>query len=268
MQNLSPAVFESLISSDSLQLKTENEAFWLLLAWMEAQSEESQEDTGEDEHELFNRMAKHLRFHAMDPSYILLLVSEHPRIISAGLQGRVLRESLGHATLARRTPTQVANFNRCSVKLSSSRVPSGKVSWSKDVTFTASDVAEASNDRFCHKTVGLVAGIPWKVRLDREDDDVVKVSTGLDAFLGYKALHHSLGGGIFFSYRLEIGPRSRVYTSSIHDAAELWTDGTLWSEALGAWEDVLAEGSDWLRDGNLDVKVTITIRNDQPRKTD
>jgi hypothetical protein len=42
--------------SKDLQLKTENEVFWLLLAWVEAQSEESEEGT----QALFLKMVKQL----------------------------------------------------------------------------------------------------------------------------------------------------------------------------------------------------------------
>jgi hypothetical protein len=51
-------------------------------------------------------MAKHLHFHVLDPGYILLLVSEHPRIIAAGLQHKVIRASLIHSNLARRTDNE------------------------------------------------------------------------------------------------------------------------------------------------------------------
>jgi hypothetical protein len=252
-------VFESLISSDSLQLKTENEAFWLLLAWVEAQSEESEEG----KQELFTRMAKHLHFHDMDPGYILLLVSKHPRIIAAGLQVKVLTECLRHATVARRTPAQVASFNKHSgIKLTSSHAPLGKVSWTKHVTFTAADiVGMTSSGATCIKIVGLVAGIPWRVMLLRADNQV-RVCTGSAAICGAGLPGTREGGGIFFTYCLEVGAAmSKTHVS--RDGA--WTNGLLWyHESSGAWEEVFAEGSGWLRDGQLDVKVTITICNDQP----
>jgi hypothetical protein len=197
----------------------------------------------------------------MDPGYILLLVSEHPRIIAAGLQVKVLKECMGHATVARRTPTQVASFRKHSgIKLTPSHAPLGQVSWTKDVTFTAADIAGmTSSGARCSKVVGLVAGIPWDVRLDRVDDEV-QVCTGSAPWLG-AGLPGARGGGIFFTYCLEIGA---AMSGTYECRDEPWTDGLLWYECLGAWEEVFAEGSGWLRDGKLDVKVTITICNDQP----
>jgi hypothetical protein len=112
-----------------------------LLAWVEAQSEESEEN----KQTLFTRLAQHLSFPAMDPGYILLLVSEHPRIIAAGLQHKVMRASLIPANVARRTNGEVDVLYERSpgfpVPKERFPWPCGKATWTLDVSFNAVDVA-------------------------------------------------------------------------------------------------------------------------------
>jgi hypothetical protein len=266
MQDLSPTAFEALLSSEGLQLKTENETFWLLLSWVEAQSEESEEG----KQELFTRIAKHLQFHAMDPGYVLLLVREHPRIIAAGLQGQVLLESLIRANLARRAAQQVDHMDsQHGFKLSSGRAPSGKVSWTKKMTFTAADIAcmTSVGTGRC-KELGLVAGIPWTVQLDREDTEgthQAALFTGCKPPGEWDSIETGKGPlGFFFTYCLAAGAtRRRSIKQSPAQGVSIWTDSMMWGGDLAAWGEVFAEGSQWLRDGGLDVKATITTCNDQ-----
>lgn len=56
LQALSPTVYDALEVFKDLQVKTENEIFWLLLAWVEAQREEREEGT----QALFLKMVKQL----------------------------------------------------------------------------------------------------------------------------------------------------------------------------------------------------------------
>jgi hypothetical protein len=261
-------LFKALLASNSLQLKTENEAFWLLLAWVEAQSKESEEG----KQALFNRMAKELRFHDMDPGYILLMVSEHPRIIAAGLQGRVFAECLGHANMARRTPQQVDGFRRYCNKLLSGRAPRaplGKVSWTKEATLTASDIASVTiTGQPYDKYVGLVAGAPWRVELLRKMDDQSPDQVGLytgPVFPTGWGYHGATGAGLFLSYSLTVGAaRSRTIAPTDESSIRHWTDGRIvWGKTTEPWEEVFGHGSGWLRNGGLDVKVNITTCNDQ-----
>jgi hypothetical protein len=265
VQDLSPILFKALLSSNSLKVKAENEAFWLLLAWVAAQSEESEEG----KQALFIRMAKGLRFHDMDPGYILLMVSNNPRIVAAGLQARVLADCLGQANLARRTPQQVDGFRRYSNSQPlSGRAPLGKVSWTKKVTFTASDIASVTSGHPNYKGVGLVAGMLWGVQLVRKTDDKSPDRVGLyigPSFpLGW-GYCGSTGAGLFLRYSLTAGAaRSRTIGPVNEGSIRHWTnEDFVWGKTMEPWEEVFGHGSEWLRNGGLDVTVNITTCNDQ-----
>jgi hypothetical protein len=266
-QDLSPTVFEALLSSKGLQLQTANEAFWLLLSWVEAQSEESEES----KQELFTRLAQHLSFPAMDPGYILLLVSKHPRIIAAGLESEVLRASLIHANVARRTDDEVNwLFKRPTglpVPKESFRWPCGKAAWTLDENFNAADVAAFKSNQVCRKVVGLVAGLPWSVRLQRAVDQGQEVGVYTTCDLPFDWMAYGDGAGFFFIYRLEVALNTPHTTTFSSNSERRWTEITAWGGRFGAWDDVFREGSEWLVDGELRVRVTVTTINDQGPST-
>jgi hypothetical protein len=263
-QALSNTVFKALLSSKGLQLKTANEAFWLLLSWVEAQSEESEES----KQELFTRMAKHLSFPAMDPGYILLLVSKHPRIVAAGLESEVLRASLIHANVARRTGGEVdVLFKRptgFSVPEERFPWPCGKATWTFDGNFNAADVAPFRSGEYCRKVVGLVAGLPWWVELERRADREREVGVFTVCHLPFDWMTFGDGAGFFFHYTLEVAPGTpRTQAFSPSTSVRRWTETEPWGGRFGAWDDVFREGSEWLVDGELCVRLTVETTNDQ-----
>jgi hypothetical protein len=264
-QALSPTVFEALLSSKGLQLKTANEAFWLLLAWLEAQSEESEEG----KQELFTRMAKHLSFAAMDPGYILLLVSEHPRIIAAGLQHKVMRASLIHSNLARRTSgdiglvAQQKTLDRLPAEL-----PGGKPEWTFDVKFTTAEAAAIKPGERYSKIVGLAAGLPWQVDLERRNGELKGGARERDGAAGvynqyslpFTWMRFEDGSGFYFRYKLEVGVGAPRESSRVK---RVWSGVSTFGKSLTAWEEVFREGSEWLVNGELRVRVTVATVNDQ-----
>jgi hypothetical protein len=264
LQDLSPTVFEALLSSEGLQIKTANEAFWLLLAWVEAQSEESEEG----KQALFTRMAKHLSFPAMDPGYILLLVSKHPRIIAAGLESEVLRASLIHSNLARRTDSEVDWLYDRATDFPAPKErfpwPCGKATWTLDLSFNAADAAAVKSGQQCWKMVGLVAGLPWCVELEHEDDQENEVGVYTMSDLPFDWMTYGDGAGFFFHYKLEVAlgtPHTKTFSSD--KSERTWTESRPWGGIFGAWDKVFREGSEWLVDGELRVRVTLETINDQ-----
>jgi hypothetical protein len=259
-QALSPTVFEALISSDGLQLKTENEAFWLLLAWVEAQSEESEE--GKQEH--FSRMAVGLHFDCMDPGYILLLVSEHPRIIAAGLQHKATRTSLIRANLARRTADDIELFDQEEIL---DHLPvefaGGKPEWTFDVKFTTAEAAAVKSGKPCSKIVGLAAGLPWFVKLvhtQATDSGGEKLGVYTMCNLPFDWMSYEDGSGFYFQYKLEVGVGAPRETSQ---TKRRWSRVRAFGKTFAAWEEVFRKGSEWLVNGELRVRVTVTKANGQ-----
>jgi hypothetical protein len=259
-QALSLTLFEALLSSKGLQLKTANEAFWLLLSWVETQSEESEEG----KQALFTRMAKHLSFPAMDPGYILLLVSEHPRVISAGLQHTVTRASLIRSNLARRTAGVIEQTDKDGIVYLPVAFAGGKPEWTFNVTFTTAEAAATEPGERCSKIVGLAAGLPWFVRLKRtqateSEGEKLRVSTMCS--FPFDWMSYEDGSGFYYQYKLEVGvgaPRETSYTK------RRWSSGlNAWGKTFAAWEEVFKEGSKWLVNGELCVRLTVTTANDQ-----
>lgn len=134
---------------------------------MEAQSDE----TEQGKQALFKRMAKHLRFDAMQPGYVLLLVCDHPRVIAAGLQATVLRASLNGANSPSRLPKGTYGYKRVGSRyaMPSLRVKGGfgSISRSHKVELSAADVTRVRQGHAVKRTVGLIAGMPWVLTIDR-----------------------------------------------------------------------------------------------------
>jgi hypothetical protein len=262
-QDLSPTVFEALLSSKGLQLKTANEAFWLLLSWVEAQSEESEEG----KQELFTRMAKHLSFPAMDPGYILLMVSEHPRIIAAGLQHKVMRASLIHANLARRTDNEVDWLYEKSESFRGRKEcfprACGKATWALEVSFNAAEVAAFRSGQACRKVGGLVAGLPWCVGLERRPGQGREVGVCTMWGLPFDWVTYKDGAGFFCQFKVEVALGTPHTKTGTFAGQRTWVQAASSGLCVGAWDDVFRMGSEWLVDGELRVRVTVTTVNDQ-----
>jgi hypothetical protein len=260
-QDLSPTAFEALLSSKGLQLKTANEAFWLLLSWVEAQSEESEEGR----QALFTRLAKHLHFDGMDPGYILLMVSEHPRIIAAGLQSAALRASLIRSNVARRTADEIEIFDRNEeLDHLPMELAGGKPEWTFDEKFTTAEAATIEPGKGTCKTVGLAAGLPWLVMLGQpQGSESEGGKLGLYSMcIPLKWMRYGDGSSFYFQYRLEVGVGAqRRQTSRVRKA---WSRRTPVGKTFAAaWEEVFREGSERLVNGELCVRVTVMTVNDQ-----
>jgi hypothetical protein len=263
-------VFEALLSSKRLQFKLENEAFWLLLSWVEAQSEEREEG----KQALFERMAKGLRFHDMDPGYMLLMVSEHPRIVAAGLQKKALTDSLVRANQARRSKEDSKGYWEFMVapELGRWKGPPTPVMWTFEVRFSAVEAAALQPGEECRKIVGLVAGIPWYVELyhgtmlessSEELEEEAFIYTNCS--MPFKWTYLDAGGGFYFQYNIEVGVGTPRACNIEQDdlLGRCWTQEKMWGDHFGDWDDIFREGSGWLVDGELRVRVTVKATNDQ-----
>lgn len=79
------SIFKLLLSSDALQLTSENEAYTLLTAWLGPLSS--------DQEEKFKELAPLLRYHHMSPDFLATIVSQCPYMKSSGLLHAVVRAS-------------------------------------------------------------------------------------------------------------------------------------------------------------------------------
>jgi hypothetical protein len=230
---------------------------------VEAQSKESEER----KQELFNRMAKHLHFYAMDPGYILLLVSEHPRIIAAGLQYKATRACLIHANLARRTPEEVDMVEeKCDLSIFNTL---GEVdTWTFDARFTPADVAAVDSGTPCRKVVGLVAGLPWIVELfhgNKGGEEAGQAILRTMCSLPFEWMTYEDGAGFYYQYKLEVGVGAQRERTVERGITRFWSTAAdkTYHDAIGTWTEVFGEGSGWLVDGVLHVRLTVIIDNDQ-----
>jgi hypothetical protein len=239
-------------------MKTANEAFWLLLAWVEAQSEESEEG----KQELFTKMAKHLHFKRMDPGYILLMVSKHPRIIAAGLESAALRACLIRANVARRTADEIKLLDRSKDKGHLPMEPE----WTFDVKFTPAEAAAIEPGKGFRKIAGLAAGLPWFVRLGRTQGTELEggrfgVHTMCSRSRPFDWLRYGDGSGFYFQYKLEVGVGAPGEQTT--QVKKQWSRHGAFGKTFAAWDEVFREGSEWLVNGELCVRVTVTTASDQ-----
>jgi hypothetical protein len=261
-QDLSPAAVKALISSSEIQAKSENEIFWLMLAWVEAQSEESEEG----KQELFTQMTKQLYFSEMDPGYILLMVSEHPRIISAGMQSKVLKECLTRANLARRTSDEVQAFEKQRTTLTKLFILcSGKSTWTFNVRFRPAEAAAIDPNGGCRKVVGLGAGMPWYIELHRTAGEMEVQQAAMYTMCGlpFEWMTFRNGAGFYYHYTLQVGVGTENETAFTDDGKRRWTGDIAGGKCFASWADLFREGSMWLVNGELHVKLTLTIIRDQ-----
>jgi hypothetical protein len=234
---------------------------------VEAQSEESEEG----KQELFNRLAKHLHFDWMDPGYILLMVSKHPRIIAAGLQHEVTTASLVHSNLARRAHEDIDEFYLRTTGFYAPRIrkhrfswPCGKATWTLDVSFNAAEATAATSGQKCRKVAGLVAGLPWYVELQRRADQGKEVGVSTMCHLPFNWMTFGNSSGFFFNYHVEAKRNTTfLFGGTFLVFERTWTELDSVGDAFGTWDDVFREGSEWLVDGELRVRVTVETTNDQ-----
>lgn len=261
VKGLSPTAFEALLSSEHLQVKTEGEAFWLLVSWVEAQSAE----TEEGKQALFERMVGHMRFHAMDPGYILLIVTQNRRVIAAGMGEKLLRESLIHSHLRRRTSAQGKDYlaNRPKLALLESRAPSGIVSWALGCSFTVTEVCELAQGRRPYR-FGLVGGMPWLIQLAYNKERSPKnIGAYMMPSSPVKTEMYKDGSGFFHGFSVEVGCGTFKYTMlGSSECADIWRAPLGRGYDFASLEELTADGSPWLKEGNLHIKVTICLNNE------
>jgi hypothetical protein len=250
IQDLPPTAFEALLSSERLKLKSENEAFWLLHSWVE-----SRDGVGEEEKQaFFDRMVKHLRFYAMDPGYVLH-VSQWSRIQKAGIEGKMLRESLAYSHLARRGKQERDAYSACAPELLTSRIPVREVSWVMKRTFSAIEIASVTANKPLQVTVGLVAGMPWVLKLARVPmkDGVPQLAVWSKCHSRFKTKNKSGAWGSLYRYRMQVGARVKGVAAGDNH----WTmnNGKGWCSV--AWDTVVSDNAGYLNNGTLDVELTI-----------
>jgi hypothetical protein len=73
------------------------------------------------------------------------------------------------------------------------------------------------------------------------------------------------GAGFFFTDKVEVAvgtPRTQTVVPT-GKYKRRYTEKAVWGRTFGAWDDVFREGSEWLVDGELRVRATLTTINDQ-----
>lgn len=88
VKELSSVVMKVLLGSETLQLRSENDAYYLLCAWL------SQAQCIPDEPErqtLFKQLVLQLRFHHMSPDFLCAVISVCPYANASGLIPYIMR---------------------------------------------------------------------------------------------------------------------------------------------------------------------------------
>jgi hypothetical protein len=188
-------------------------------------------------------MAKHLRFDAMDPAYVLLLVCDHPRIIAAGLQTTVLRTSLNRANNPKKPPKAMDGYGSVGARSASlpvgrDRGRSGKVSWSTKVELSAAAVTSVRQGHSVKRTVGLIAGMPWVLTIDQ---------TQTTTAAGGAETDHRLNIRCDSPFDYATGQRTGfVYTCTVFIQNQAFVRmATLKAEDIASWTE-REQGNGWI----------------------
>ena len=233
-------VFRRLLASEALQLQSENEAFILLVAWME----QSPNVTDDAQHlALFKELAPLLRFHHMTTDFLanIVLGSGHVHR-SGGLMLPVL-----HLALVQREASPPALREERAIQGSMNRgvVPS-LASWELKATFTLEEVAALQQGARIMKWCGFVAGYLADLYAERKKEtdtlalhSFISIPKPFNVPKYTSELEGALSEGVCLHQAWTLPPNIKKTTSRIYGNIA-WG----WADVFGKpWAEVVREGS-------------------------
>ena len=249
VKELSSVVMKVLLGSETLQLRSENDAYYLLCAWL------SQAQCIPDEPErqtLFKKLVPQLRFHHMSPDFLCAVISVCPYANASGL---------------------IPYIRRCSQAL---RVPPPARTKAKGLKWCFNDrskghpeytfrgnykLAELSllgklptNATGLHLYLGLAAGFPVAVYVKHKAEGTmgVYVHVEMPPWQGFDT-ENSVGWCVGFVYSIKVGELG--FTSTyFFERTYSWGYPNFFKKK---WEEVVYPSSPYFPDGELTLDVTM-----------
>jgi len=250
IKGLSAAVMEALLGSDKLQLRSENDAYYLLCAWLSQSERISDEGSRRT---FFKRVFPQLRFHHMTEDFFGAFLSACP--YTRSLDSDFLLDNLMSRSVARRTlPLILPDSQRKTIKMGEKDRSTHNLMCTFVSRFDLLDLLplkKAPGQRV-HKFIGLASGFPVAVSVQREG----KGTMGLYVFLGMprgkgraeRAIEDHAG----FLVRLEAGGVGKTMANMFQG------NGWGWQDFLGMpWEEIVYENSPYFPNGVITVGLTM-----------
>jgi hypothetical protein len=235
---------EALLGSDKLDVHVEDEAYYLLGAWLH----QSAHVKAEDMVSVFKSLAAKIRFHHISADFLACVVTCCPLACESGLALSFLRSGLMH----REASKQLLAAENCDVG------PPNRGSGNEELTFITSAlldyVSRMEIGSSMSKYIGVVAGFPICVGLDREENDTLGLY--LHSFMPQvegetfaSCLERRVGFGVTF----ESNSVLRSFYDHINDD-EGFGCGDFFEKP---WGEVVYENSPYFPEGKMSITITL-----------
>jgi hypothetical protein len=249
--DLGANTLEALLKSPALQCESENEPYYLLLAWLQ---QSAHAPPMMQQVNLFTRLAQHIRFQHMDAHYIanVLTCCRMLGTASTGLLAAAVHAALGHRELDGPTLQQGGIAKKLGARLPGARKASPV--WSIRTTIALTDCLRlVGAGDFVQGTVGLVAGYPLRMYVSRGEADAVSLGFAIllpsweEARLNY----------------LDMPWRGLTFAMSVKAGAFAWEYRgcacPLWLAFPKTYTELVGDGSPYFNGGKMVVTATFRV---------
>eukprot|EP00624_Nannochloropsis_granulata_P006579 evm.model.NODE_49489_length_41668_cov_28.749687.3 len=253
IKRLSAGVMSILLGSDKLQLRSENDAYYLLCAWL------SQSKRISDQKEcrvLFSRFLPQLRFQHMSKDFLNAFVSACPYANAPGLLSYILRHSHARLTL----PRNLHDSHKKLVRMGKKDRSMGDLPCTIKSKLDLQDLLPLKLKKApevperVSKYIGLASGFPVAVQVNRDAKGVfgIYVYVGMPVWQGL-----IVDGGVESRVAFECWVKTRKTTNYLGYLFN-GKGGWGWPDFFGKpWEDVVFPNSPYFPDGVMTVEVTM-----------
>jgi len=253
IKRLSARVMSILLGSDKLQLRSENDAYYLLCAWL------SQSRRISDQKEcrvLFSRFLPQLRFEHMSQDFLSAFVSACPYANASGLFSYILRYSHARLTL----PRNLHDSHKKLVKMGKKDRSMGDLPCTLKSKLGLQDLlplklkkAPEVPERIS-KYIGLALGFPVAVQVNREAKGLfgIYVYVGMPLWQGL-SVDEGRESRVAFECWVETGKKTNYLGYLFNGKGSRG-----WPDFFGKpWEDVVFPDSPYFPDGVMTMEVTM-----------
>jgi hypothetical protein len=242
---LSVETFGELLGSDALQVQKEEEAYYLLGAWLH-QSPHVHE---EERVAVYNTLVGNIRFHHISSDFLACVVACCPLATASGMALSFLQSAFVYRnvkkSLAEESEADLGAVDR----------GGGDEEWVFASRLMLEDVIKLEKGSEIYHHLGLAGGLSVAVNVVHEEEPE---TVGVYAcFMLPHPVHESfnecLERRIGFRVSTELG--SEVMTFSyLHKYNHSWGEGDFFGKP---WEEVVYANSPYFQDGALAVKITV-----------
>jgi len=259
IKNLSAEVMEVLLGSDTLQLRSENDAHYLLCAWL-SQSPQLKKS---ERQARFQQLLPQLRFPRMSQDFHSTVISTYPYANTPHLLRRIMR--LSHAPCT--APWSQAEIERHGVKLGQHDRDLDDLSCHLYCKLELTDILplskRPSKPNSVYKFVGLAVGFPVVLSVVHEAEGTMGLYVDAGVPVG-KEVDASDESYACFNFSVKAGGET-YFCKHFFNGEFSWG----WPDFFGrrSWEEVVCPESPYFPNGVLEVELTMApIQRENEKK--